>query len=126
MLDKKLPDRLLRYMYDSHVARFGHKTTNFESSYLMTLGGDEIALHVAGIYTVTDGLTRSLVIDAAEELERRQLIEFGADGYRFWLTASGFDEAAKSNLARSVEWLNRNAGAMSVVAIAISFVALFK
>jgi hypothetical protein len=128
MITKSLEKRFLKYMYEAHVAKFGHGKRDLQRSKLIITAGPGIEQEIPEILVMSDGMKKYLVADVASELELQGLVQFSNDKSWFWLTDAGYESAAQGLIKRCLSFLNENAGLsipIALLSLVVSIAAFF-
>lgn len=127
MLEKGMDEKLLRYMYEQHILKHGHNSSNLENSKLSIAAGHGLAEVIPGIYPKADGMYKSQVRAAAGALQQKGHVEIDWNDGEFWLTPEEYTWASRGNFRRALEFLNENPGLsipLSLLALLVAGAAL--
>jgi hypothetical protein len=111
-------EKFLKYLYGRYVKKHGiFRSKLNEQAFYISMTPQEFAIDV-------DGVTWHPIIELSSELESKGYVRYGNNESVFYLTTMGFERAQANAIDKGIEWLNKNTGVISFVAVIISIVAL--
>ncbi|WP_417528172.1 hypothetical protein [Marinomonas shanghaiensis] len=122
MIEPNIEKQFLQWLYDDYIRRFGYGIRNIDKCNFYTI--TSIQNLPSEFYKVKGSITTSHVIEYAQELEAKGLLRFSKPGMIFHFTPEGYKAVSASKYQRVLDSLNRNPGAIALVAIIISIASL--
>ncbi|MFK8933442.1 hypothetical protein ACJBLB_03485 [Acinetobacter junii] len=121
LLNRKLENKLLHYMYQRYIRKFGHLGHKLdELPFYITETPSEIAIKLS------DTETWYPIVDLALSLEQMGLVHFNKNRTKFYLTEAGYKQVESGRIGVLLTWFNRNQGVIAFAALIISIIAFFK
>jgi hypothetical protein len=121
-IDHKIEKKFLNWLYDQYRQRFGYGIRNIDKcAFYVTYSHKGLPKE---FYEINGNIVTTHVQDYAKELEAKGLVKFEKCNLKFFLTEEGYQSVSKTSWQKTLDYLNKNPGLLSAIAVVISIVSL--
>ena len=127
-LTQKLEQKFLEALYRRYSSNYGYGVRNLKKCKFHLTAGESFEAEIPEISVINGNIKKYLLIDWANELQMKGLVEIEPGKLEFFLTEKGYDKAPLQWFGKTLAYLNNNQGLaipLSILSLAVAVIALF-